>query len=165
MSDSAQDQQDAALGSIAKAGDYIQFFIASKAKPTEDTPSGPTEIQPAKIKTGQMKYRDWISSTVFGTVPSTIDDMPLAEDAAVASEQKITLLAGHFGAVSESGIYINLPAQRNMASVQSKIDLPFSFALKEFQALKRDGRKWLLTSKEKEIALSRHSDLVLGSRD
>lgn len=130
----AEDQQASALGDIAKPGDYVQFFAANIQKPREPAVFEPEE--PADLpKSPDPDY--WRRSLVFGTAPSTIDDLPSTPQK--RCHEPVILQKGHFGAVSERGMYINLPSRqerggRDNPVVQSKIDLPYSFSYTDLKS-------------------------------
>lgn len=66
---------------------------------------------------------------MLGTVPSTIDDIPELSKAPIPDdEQSIVSQVGHFGAVSESGLYVDTKwtGDRPINTVRTKIDLPYS---------------------------------------
>jgi len=73
---------------------------------------------------------------VFGTVPSTIDDVP-SQNRDIAVEASVFIVHDHFGAVSESGIYFEqtdqAQADGNPTSTSTKIDFPYSYAFNDLQ--------------------------------
>ena len=121
---SLKDQRELALGNIAEVGAFIQFFVATPAVPA------------ATLST--IPYRDaWRRTTVIGTVPSTIDDQ-LLEDTSPSKRDNSVYIPGHFGAVSESGIFLStLPKEEAESSgdkdiiIHTKIDLPYSYVYRD----------------------------------
>ncbi|KAL2072797.1 hypothetical protein VTL71DRAFT_12140 [Oculimacula yallundae] len=127
---SLEDQQTSALGNIAQPGAFIQFFVALR-EPTS---------QP-RIMMKRPNYSYMRKSAVFGAVPSTVDDvvvpLPRADGQAQGGKHarksnSIHFKAGHFGFVSERGMFLRhgprykpdrLPSDDNF----TKIDLPYSY--------------------------------------
>jgi hypothetical protein len=134
--DAGETSQVEALGNIAEPGSMIQFFIyphVGQEKATEGTVQGIC----GDVDEESAGHEN-ICSTTFGCVPSSIDDIPLEFSTVSGSgdEMKIVnihVAQGHFGAQSESGIFIkstgahpdsNSPLD---AFINSKIDVPYSF--------------------------------------
>ena len=118
----SEEQQISGLGDLAKAGSWIQFFAA-------DTDRAGPNVEPSKDLTyGPDK---WTRSTVIGTTRSTIDDVPLARPSDTAPMIKravapdTILQIGHFGAVSERGVFLHWDRDKRLNS--TKIDLPYSY--------------------------------------
>ncbi|KAH7363820.1 hypothetical protein BKA65DRAFT_489714 [Rhexocercosporidium sp. MPI-PUGE-AT-0058] len=121
---SLEDQQTSALGNIAQEGAFIQFFVARRQR----------SIVPVR-RQGTYKYL-MKRSAVFGAVPSTVDDIPppqraANEDASTGTES-IHIRRGHFGFVSESGMFIrhgpaHKPDRSPTADKFTKVDMPYSY--------------------------------------
>jgi hypothetical protein len=124
---SLEEQQTSALGNIAQEGASIQFFVAGKHRENgEAIPYGVYDVAGITRKT-----------VVLGAVPSTVDDVPKSNQE--ARGKKLYSLPGHFGCVSESGIYFEdkdlismstdeiTSTEQNAIPHQTKIDLPFSY--------------------------------------
>jgi hypothetical protein len=115
-----EEQQTSALGNTAKEGDYIQFFTAQPSK---------TEADKAVYKNTNLQYTNSdVKSSVIGAVPSTIDELPgpLVDDTQ-QQQSRIPLThirMGHFGFVSESGMFLS---QKTGNPIATKIDLPYSY--------------------------------------
>lgn len=106
-----EEQQTSALGSIAKPGSYIQFFLAKGLSDTSRV-----EAYDAR----KLRY-----TTILGAVPSTMDDIPAVNTGIVPElegDERIKYIPKCFGAVSESGIFITTPY-----NTTSKLDIPFSY--------------------------------------
>lgn len=128
--------QAEALGNIVKPGSAIQFFIyphIGPGKPTESTLRGVH----GHIDDGSAGHEN-ITSITFGCVPSSIDDIPEAESLGSSSNStdNLKFIQGHFGAQTESGLFIrsldkpdpNISISRKSdISLRSKIDVPYSF--------------------------------------
>ncbi|RFU26721.1 hypothetical protein B7463_g9609, partial [Scytalidium lignicola] len=121
-----------ALGDLAKPDAYIQFFVA-------DPHQG--QDQGERVKSNATDGM----TTVVGTVPSTVDEMPRVSEGLISDnipdEDLFIHHVGHFGAVSESGMFVE-SSEASSASfsgnsksesgseghmVRSKIDMPYSF--------------------------------------
>jgi hypothetical protein len=120
---SLEEQQTSALGNIAQEGASIQFFVAGKHR--ENGESVAYDV------TGIVR-----KTVVLGGVPSTVDDVPKSNQE--NPDKKLYSLPGHFGCVSESGIYLQdkdlismstdeITSTEQKAIPQTKIDLPFSY--------------------------------------
>ena len=109
------------LGDVAKVGDSIQFFVLrTNARTVERTNRSDC-------------LRSW--SLDVGSIPSSIDQVPIA---ASKSNSNLKLkdgletryVADHFGALSESGFYLQIIRSSVSAGEQSsnisKVDVPFS---------------------------------------
>ncbi|KAG0650596.1 hypothetical protein D0Z07_2574 [Hyphodiscus hymeniophilus] len=125
---SLEEQQNSALGTIAEVDSLIQFFVANTT-----TPEAPPPMHPVH---GGV----WRRTTVIGTVPSTIDDQRMDESPS-SGKDKFIYLSGHFGAVSESGMFLRILPRKGAAtsgdeikkdpSLHTKIDLPYSYVYKD----------------------------------
>ena len=117
--DLVDEQQISALGNLASPDSYVQFFAANSAERNEESPSGLTR---------RNIYRPR-STALLGTVPSTIDNVPEPPKAPQPSvEEPIISCLGHFGAVSESGLFVDTKWTGNKAvnTIRTKLDLPYS---------------------------------------
>jgi hypothetical protein len=124
-----EEQQDSALGRIAKPKSFIQFFVGLGEKSQIDRDN---QEQPALDADLSPKH------TVLGTVPNTIDEIPGSRGQMVEGDRKgVSFIPGLFGAVSESGLYLNYAAVKHDQSanglihskqtlVGTKVDLPFA---------------------------------------
>lgn len=111
-SGSVEEQQASALGNIARPNDFIQFFIAT---PEVSNPQ-------ATYSLGEQR------DLVLGTVPSTIDDIPSIGSTTPGNPEHNEIgLMGHFGAVSESGIYLFSKTSHRSPAVETKLDIPHSY--------------------------------------
>ncbi|GAB7353722.1 hypothetical protein MBLNU459_g4120t1 [Dothideomycetes sp. NU459] len=116
-------KQESALRDIVSPGDLIQFYISTNIA----TNTGQELVHLAE----RGQYHE---SAVFGTIPSTIDTMPVAVTNESSSTSSIELIHGHFGALSENGMALTVnqysaTAPRTSSSEtvnQTKIDVPFS---------------------------------------
>lgn len=137
---SLEEQQMSALGNIAESDAYIQFFIANDnfayVKPVK-------LAKLAGVNIGQ-------TSTVVGTVPSTIDDQPNDEPHPEAGKAEIVCQPGHFGAVSEAGMFLSADSIKQRApkgrdriiekpAIHTKIDLPYSYVYRDFRLEAKPG--------------------------
>jgi hypothetical protein len=112
---SPKDEQSQALGEVAKPGDYIQFFIPGDAMP-----------EAPLVEEANSARRE---SSVFGTIPSSVDDLPPTISAEETSQlENFVAVPGHFGALTEQGIYLSLvrPKDTQLADFKTKIDIPFT---------------------------------------
>jgi len=114
-----EEEQVSALGNLASPDSYVQFFAAHSSERNEKSMSsltGPDDSLPR-------------TTIVLGAVPSTIDDIPEPPKAPIPTgEQSVVSQLGHFGAVSESGLYIDTKwiGDKSVNTVHTKIDLPYS---------------------------------------
>jgi hypothetical protein len=139
---SLEDQQNSALGKIAELDAFIQFFVANTTAPV--VPFAKPSV-----------YRDvWQQTTVIGTVPSTIDD-PRTGKADSSTDNYVTYQKGHFGAVSESGMFLStFPAKSGNNGdkiakdlpIHTKIDLPYSCVYRDMRLAHVPLRKVLTQS-------------------
>jgi len=122
--------QSAALKSLAHADDWIQFFVAE----SENGARGAVEPSKASITSSSNSGQ---GEVVFGTAPSTLDDASGNHLENCESDSLdyavVTIEAGHFGALSECGIFLDLrtrlaeSSQSEDGVTKTKIDLPFSY--------------------------------------
>ncbi|TID18392.1 hypothetical protein E6O75_ATG06468 [Venturia nashicola] len=115
--------QEGMLGNAAKVGDLVQFYIC----PSNTTAHSPPNLNadlPPKLKQG-MRLE-------IGTIPSTIDTMPFAEE---LKDGEGALPLGSvqrdlFGLLSEKGVSfanLNLDADQSWSTPSpTKISVPFS---------------------------------------
>ncbi|KAL9026591.1 MAG: hypothetical protein Q9196_004764 [Gyalolechia fulgens] len=127
------------LSQIVEPGDIVEFFVRdleapfSRASPTQNARDDSYELSN-------------MNSTVFGTLPSTVDQMP-ALDTSIARESQFSPCIyawGHFGMLSEQGMIVTTTTADGQ-SVQTKIDVPyttFSFDGKRKLRPKRFRFKW-----------------------
>ena len=121
------EQQASALGNVAQEGDFIQFLVAAK------NDEGPVNSLP-RNEPEEVDFTQ--SSTVVGVVPSTVDDVH-DEIKNVSTTSNIQIYPGHFGIVSESGIFLGGVKEKKtdngkvIRSIETKIDLPFSYFYEE----------------------------------
>ncbi|PMD39868.1 hypothetical protein L207DRAFT_512835 [Hyaloscypha variabilis F] len=140
---SLDERQISALGSLAREGAFIQFLVATKLD--EDTAI--TTLQGNEHSSDDFRRH----ATVVGVVPSTIDDVH-DEQQQIPTISDIQIYPGHFGMVSESGIFLRRGAKKmdmgeDIRSIETKVDLPFSYFYQEYR--KRE-RKFSRTDKEVE---------------
>lgn len=107
-------QQVSALGNLAQEGAFIQFLVAPKTFES--------------LEESDEEYAEFTRrSTVFGVVPSTVDDIP--DENQEKTRFDLQVHHGHFGCVSESGLFFRAEEGRsNPRVVETKIDLPYSYA-------------------------------------
>lgn len=125
------EQQASALGNLAQEGAFIQFFAAYDK-----------HIQGEPVRFDHVATR---GSIVLGSVPSTVDDIAPSQTlvAPPEGEKLYHLKSGHFGFVSESGVFVhhgfkkpNVGSNPDPLHVPSehftKIDLPHSYMYRDF---------------------------------
>ncbi|KUJ22876.1 uncharacterized protein LY89DRAFT_714581 [Mollisia scopiformis] len=78
------------LGNIAETGASIQFLVVDDGLPPP-------------LPMGRKRFTSTRKSIVFGSIPSTIDDIPETNDS--LQETRYQYRVGHFGCVSGSGIF------------------------------------------------------------
>ncbi|KAL9604018.1 MAG: hypothetical protein Q9219_000780 [cf. Caloplaca sp. 3 TL-2023] len=105
------------LGQIVNPGDTVQFFMRHpKASSTS-----------ASTSNGKSYSHDFPKSTsvVFGTIPSTLDAMPVTSTAVVDDSEELscTYVQGHFGMLSEQGISLSTTIADGR-DLRTKIDVP-----------------------------------------
>lgn len=139
-----EEQQTLALGNLAREGDYVQFFVLRK-RASKNKPS------PANYSHHMRK------AVTLGAVPSTIDDIPAPiepSDGGLQEEKAMNVRHGHFGCVSESGIFFEhkaKPGQFHVPEFKTKIDFPYSYIYKQI-ALVEDGKPGAkIATKEKVV--------------
>jgi hypothetical protein len=121
-SDYGDNDQIQAFGNIAKPGSWVQFLISHNL-----TPSKP--IDTVDLGTVEPGFES-ASNLSFGCIASTVDNMPQpSSDPSVPSDDSnlrpsVNGFCGHFGAMSEAGIFIR--ATENGVVTSSKIDVPNS---------------------------------------
>ncbi|CZT42822.1 uncharacterized protein RSE6_02773 [Rhynchosporium secalis] len=135
---SLEDQQTSALGNIAQAGAFVQFFVARREHLTRP-------VEPGGVYLNALR-----KSAVFGAVPSTVDDVlvPSSETSrdstgskrAWKSDDTIHTHRGHFGFVSERGMFLRHgrnynPERPNEPCNFTKIDLPHSYFYMDYRSL------------------------------
>lgn len=122
LSDSVDNDQIQALGNIAKPGSWVQFLISYNLMSSR--PIGTVDV--GTVEPGFESA----SNLSFGCIASTVDDMPQpSSDPSVPSNDNnhrysVSGFYGHFGAMSEGGIFIR--ATENGVVTSSKIDVPNS---------------------------------------
>ncbi|KAE8441152.1 hypothetical protein EG329_005808 [Mollisiaceae sp. DMI_Dod_QoI] len=89
-SGSLEEQKISALGNLAQTGASIQFLVMDN------------NLEPPPPPIYADRYMSW-KTTVFGTIPSTIDDIPKLSTS--SNPTRYRFLQGHFGCVSGSGIF------------------------------------------------------------
>jgi hypothetical protein len=163
---SIEEHQASALGNIAKPNSFIQFF-AMEGK--NASPVRLTDPQPRRSPMDD-RYR---MHTVLGTVPSTVDQTPTRPRKRPKSQKYETFRArwwrrrglglktgspnwkdnvifrsGHFGAVSESGLYLDFAKKHSQKDatvseqdiVQTKIDFPYSYVYRDHRLGEGDNK-------------------------
>ncbi|KAH0263051.1 hypothetical protein KCU91_g12988, partial [Aureobasidium melanogenum] len=116
------------LPSIVNKGDYIQFYISPSAS-SEEAPaqSAPTTNTPDQTMSS-------VKTVEFGSIPSTVDDMPSSQSPAAVAQSDVQVYPNHFGALSETGIAMFFGLQSDKASsstiheatdAATKVDVPF----------------------------------------
>ncbi|KAI5239328.1 hypothetical protein E4T43_06829 [Aureobasidium subglaciale] len=116
------------LPSIVNKGDFIQFYIS---------PSASSEEALAQHKIGDNAHESIpadVKTVEFGSVPSTVDDMPSSQKTAFQGQDTVQTYPNHFGALSETGIamFFGLQSSKESSSkvhdaqdAATKIDVPF----------------------------------------
>ncbi|KAK0100316.1 hypothetical protein ONS95_008273 [Cadophora gregata] len=132
---SLEEQQNSALGNIAQEGALIQFFVARR------DPS-PHKYQP-RVDCIEGRKPSMRQSAVFGAVPSTVDDIPTpapetSEESTDKPRDPFTFRYGHFGFVSESGMFVRhsqhpTPDQPLPPDSFAKVDLPYSYFYNDYR--------------------------------
>lgn len=143
---SLEEERVPALGNIARPNAYIQFFLANSDIPFRqpvETPDWSEAAELAKNKEKEIHADVYQASTVLGAVPSTIDDISNPESSPGKAPLKDSTLFqnGHFGALSESGIYYNSTVVKDFKSgeyvmsplpISTKIDVPYSYFFQDY---------------------------------
>jgi hypothetical protein len=132
---SEQEQQDTALGDLARRGDWIQFFTVNPSKAKEHATKSPEALDLHYWRDSIISERlaipytadsiNWMKSAVFGAVPSTIDKMP-DDHGGISPKKGLVFQQGHFGAVSESGLFLR-SEQRLKKGFQGKVVMTSDF--------------------------------------
>lgn len=113
------------LGEIARAGDFVQFYIAPTVSPSNNMAD--QALRPSIRRPTEQ-------SIDLGVIPSTVDSLPtFAEPADGNQETRVTqVYHNHFGALSESGLALTvksiLPDQTELVGRRNgtKLDVPFT---------------------------------------
>jgi len=118
------------LPSIVNKGDYIQFYISPSASSEE-------ALVQSEVSTGSPEQSSGIKTVEFGSIPSTVDDMP-GSQTSISNVQKrkdvVQSYPNHFGALSETGIamFFGLQSDKspssnvhNATDAATKVDVPF----------------------------------------
>ncbi|KAI4717732.1 hypothetical protein E4T48_06046 [Aureobasidium sp. EXF-10727] len=115
------------LPSIVSKGDYIQFYISPSAS-SEEALAKPETITNASEHTSNVK------TVEFGSIPSTVDDMPSSQAPPAIAQSVVQTYPNHFGALSETGIamFFGLQSDKesssnthNATDAATKVDVPF----------------------------------------
>ncbi|KAI9759237.1 MAG: hypothetical protein M1835_000436, partial [Candelina submexicana] len=140
--ESFDQEEKEALGEVVKPGDLVQFFTTTTQE--DPRPSSRANVQSADEKSRTLGYEAPNANNVpvaieFGTIPSTIDEMPkvTSSESDSAVSDNIEVAVNHFGALSEQGISMSITsftndtsewagAQRVGQVVQTKVDVPHS---------------------------------------
>ena len=148
---SLEDQQTSALGKIAEPDAYIQFFIADNT-----TPAVPPYAHP-----GPAGGDIWQLTTVIGTVPSTVDDQRSGQSSSGARND-IICQTGHFGAVSESGMFLSASSTNEQRvrkagdriikepAIHTKIDLPYSYIYRDMRREAKPSKSSAQSNQEEQ---------------
>ncbi|KAI9697764.1 MAG: hypothetical protein M1836_004440 [Candelina mexicana] len=141
--ESFDQEEKEALGEVVKPGDLVQFFTTTTTK-KNPRPSSKANVQSADQEARTLGYEALYAENVpvaieFGTIPSTIDEMPEVRSSESDStvSDNVEVAVNHFGALSEQGISMSitsftndtsewLGAQRVGQVVQTKVDVPHS---------------------------------------
>ncbi|KAA6406852.1 MAG: hypothetical protein FRX48_09350 [Lasallia pustulata] len=123
-------EKQAVLGHLVKPGDVVQFFIHRPKPIRTGVPQEPSHTQ--ALFSPVHGFR----TTIFGTIPSTMDAMP----AQSTTHSPHTLIHTHFGALSEQGLSLKITTHNAQAPdipmpvgatpvgtvVQTKLDVPYA---------------------------------------
>ncbi|KAI4737137.1 hypothetical protein E4T50_12372 [Aureobasidium sp. EXF-12298] len=116
------------LPSIVNKGDYIQFYISPSASSEEATAQSESTMNTSDQTMSNVK------TVEFGSIPSTVDDMPSSQASSAAAQSVVQTYPNHFGALSETGIAMFFGLQSDKASssnihnatdAATKVDVPF----------------------------------------
>ncbi|KAG9662916.1 hypothetical protein KCU95_g5148, partial [Aureobasidium melanogenum] len=116
------------LPSIVNKGDYIQFYISPSAS-SEEAPA-----QSASTTNTPDQTMSNVKTVEFGSIPSTVDDMPSSQASSAAAQSVVQTYPNHFGALSETGIamFFGLQSDKatssnihNATDAATKVDVPF----------------------------------------
>ncbi|RDW67804.1 hypothetical protein BP6252_09200 [Coleophoma cylindrospora] len=161
---SIKDEQAAALGNVALPGSYIQFFTNSPKRVSANTQS---KANTKKIRPWRTPASQYCQGTVLGVVPSTIDNMPQVEEFAGAEEisgDTIRTVRGAFGAVSESGLYIQKAAfdsrLSQVAAGSTKYDMPYTYIYQETTYTPRPKKRGVAIRRTASTAPSTSSAMM-----
>ena len=155
-----EEQRSSALGNIAQANSLIQFFVADSRK----------LLRMSILNGGKRALDVFQDGTVVGTAPSTIDEIPQEDPLPVngSSEPRsrnrhMFFQVGHFGAVSESGLYLSSNVVKSDSEqpvmsredhlIKTKIDFPYSYVFRDLKYEKegntpRFAKRHVLEQKE-----------------
>lgn len=148
LSEPDQQQQDWSLEGIVKPDSYVQFFLMPE----------PKEAQSTEVIEDQEGFNDAArySLTVFGSVPRPLDQIQApawAVSKVLESKDFIYFRGGHFGAVSESGLFLTSSAAKDESHgsdgkhseqtlVKSKVNAPFSYFYRDRRSQAGMVRDW-----------------------
>ncbi|KAK6007372.1 hypothetical protein QM012_004186 [Aureobasidium pullulans] len=116
------------LPSIVNKGDYIQFYISPSASSEEAS----AQSEPSTNSPDQTLSN--VKTVEFGSIPSTVDDMPNSLPSQAAAESVVQTYPNHFGALSETGValFFGLQSDKSSSSnihkatdAATKVDVPF----------------------------------------
>ena len=120
LDENVEQQKKQALGEIAKKGESVMFFIAPESLSSENTVTNTTGVG-ASVTSGVDRI-----SAAFGTLPSSIDDVPVAPtDIASGDAPTITYHPHFMGALSEGGLAFNITGTSG-ETIKTKFDIPYS---------------------------------------
>jgi hypothetical protein len=160
-----------ALKGIIKPDSFVQFFLRADEKRFKINETVPTERRP---KPGGL-----YSFTAIGAVPPTVHTNPPSArvvNKTVETPNFAYLRPGHFGAVSESGMFLRSAAVKDeqqgsaeehsqRTPMLSKVSSPFSYFYRDFRPAKdrkRDEAKslarWVYYSEDLRPAKDRKRD-------
>jgi hypothetical protein len=161
-----------ALDSVAEPGDFVMFFLAppNMADPEiRRTLMEPTA--PQEVDDGLDWDLDALSlsptATLFGTLPSSIDEPPTNKSESPDSnrkEPKITHNPNLFGMLSESGMAVTFSRKDGGGEVSTKLDVPFvrfSVAKRAENKRRQKDARTALRSSERE-AVTNDDDVYIG---
>ncbi|TAQ89024.1 hypothetical protein B7494_g2669 [Chlorociboria aeruginascens] len=166
-----EEQNTSALGNIAWRNSFIQFFVPYA--PGKKHREYPTPQQ--KSSRERSPFRQ---SLVFGTIPSTVDKLIPSSPSPQSNSSNgrpqysdASLQAGHFGAVSETGLFLdatkiptfshNKKKVLSRPKIRTKVDLPYSYFYTDLQpedlqksktAVENEGAiRWYRTWRGKQL--------------
>lgn len=127
LSESGEEQKKKALGEIVKEGEAVMFFLAPKQLSTGAVSEAEDTHLDHSLRASCV--------TMFGTVPSTMDDIPetSTHDASdVAGQPRIRHHTNFFGVLSEGGMALTVTDKEQQEITQTKLDVPHSrFTVKQ----------------------------------
>ena len=144
---SEEDQSPFMVGGVAKPNSYIQFFLSADEKRFKINEPLPTE---RKLTPGGV-----YSFTAVGAVPSDTRKFRAPTKAWVANKtiegkNRTHARPGHFGAVSESGIFLRSAEVRDgkmageesveQTPILSKVNSPFSYFYRDMRSAEEKER-------------------------